>query len=89
VFARRLCVVHGGRHFLTLDPLGFGPPVVSEAEPWESVKDASADSAQAAGFTDPAAESKGYEVPSTSLRTGLRLMKGAGGDPAKELLPAP
>ena len=63
------------------DPLAFGP--------WESVKDASADSAQAAGFTDPAAESKGYEVPSTSLRTGLRLMKGAGGDPAKELLPAP
>jgi len=45
--------------------LGFDPLVVSEAEPWESVKDASAGSAQAAGFTDPAAVGKGYEFPST------------------------
>ena len=37
--------------------LGFGP--------WESVKDASADSAQAADFTDPVAVCKGYELPST------------------------
>ena len=63
---------------LALDPLGFGLPVVSGAEPWESVKDASAGSAQAAGFPDPAAVCKGYELPSTGSGQASGFMKGAG-----------
>ena len=74
VLVRFLC--DAGR-LLSLDPLGFGPRVVSTAEPWESVRDASPSLAQATGFTDPVADGKGYELPSTALRTGLRLMKGA------------
>ena len=54
---------------LPLDPLGFGL--------LESVKDASASSAQAAGFTGSAAESKGYEVPSTGSGQASGFVKGA------------
>ena len=64
---------------LAFDPLAFGPLVLSDAELWKSVRDASANLAQAAGFTDPDAVSKGYEILSTALRTGLRLTKGASG----------
>ena len=38
---------------------------------------------------DAAAAGKGYAVPSTAIRTDLRLMKWTDGDSAKELLPVP
>jgi hypothetical protein len=66
---------------LALDPVALGP--------WESVKDASADSAQAAGFTEPAAVGKGYELSSTDSGQVADFMKGAGGGPEEGLLPAP